>query len=180
MNRIEIPLSKSKILLLLFGAFGFVVFGVLFIVNPDKYISPIMPSPDFIRIVGFASVLFFGAALFYGMKKMFDNTVGLVIDETGITDNSNASSTGLIKWVDITEIRTEQVASTKFLLIYTNNPEEYLDKAKGFKRKLMQGNNKMYETPLSITSNSLKCDFNELENLLSDRLNQHRKGMPNS
>ena len=74
---------------------------------------------------------------------MFDNAIGLIIDEMGITDNSNASSIGLIKWVDIKEIRTEQEASTKFLLIYTNNPEEYLDKAKGFKRKLMRGNNKM-------------------------------------
>ena len=153
------------------------VFGALFVVNPDKYTSPIMPSPDFVRVVGFTSVLFFSAAFFYGMKKMFDNTIGLIIDETGITDNSNASSIGLIKWADITEIRTEQVASTKFLLIYTDNPEEYLDKAKGFKRKLMQGNNEIYATPLSITSNTLKCDFNELKKLLSDRLNQHREGV---
>ena len=65
MNRIEILLSKNKILLLLLGAFGFVVFGILFVVNPDNYISPIMQSLESIRVAGFASVLFFGAAFFY-------------------------------------------------------------------------------------------------------------------
>lgn len=180
MNRIEIPLSKNKILLLLFGAFGFVVLGGLFVANPDKYISPRMPSPNFMRAVGLVSVLFFGALFFYGMKKMFENAVGLTVDEMGITDNSNASSIGLIQWGDITDIRTEQIASTKFLLIYTSNPEEYIEKAKGFKRKLMQGNNKMYATPLAITSNTLKCNFNELEQLLRERLMQYREKMPTS
>ena len=76
-------------------------------------------------------------------------------------------------------IQTEQVASTEFLLIYISNPDYYLDKVKGFKRKLMQGNNKMYGTPLSITSNTLKYNFNDLVRLLNDKLNEQREGMPN-
>src|SRR5690554_205847 len=128
MNQIKIPLSKTKILLLLFGAIGFVVLGTLFILNPTKFISPIMRNPEIIRIAGIASVLFFGAAGVYGTRKMFDKTIGLTIDNNGIFDNTNASSVGLIKWTDITEIKTEKFASTKTLLIYTTNPDFYLDK----------------------------------------------------
>ena len=109
---------------------------------------------------------------------MFDNTIGLPIDDNGIFDITNASSVGLLKWTDITEIKTEQVASTKILLIYTTNPSFYLDKVKGFKRKLMEGNNKMYGMPLSITSTTLKHNFNELEKLLTEKLNEQNAKIP--
>ncbi len=115
----------------------------------------------------------------YGVKKLFDNNVGLTIDDNGIIDNTNALSIGLIKWADITEIRTEQVMSTKFLLIFTKDPNEILKKVGGMKSKLMAGNMKMYGTPFSITSTTLKYNFNELEKLLKDRLNEQRESMPN-
>jgi hypothetical protein len=123
--------------------------------------------------------LFFGATGIYGVKKMFDNSVGLTIDDDGIIDNTNASSIGLIKWNDITEIKTEQVMSTKFLLIFTSDPNRILEKVSGLKRKLIAGNMKMYGTPLSITSTTLKYNFNDLEKILKDRLNQHRESLPN-
>ncbi len=110
---------------------------------------------------------------------MFDNNVGLTIDDNGIIDNTNASSIGLIKWFEITEIKTEQIMSTKFLLIYTKDPNSILDKVKGMKRKLMAGNMKMYGTPISITSNTFKYNFNDLEKLLKDRLNEQRERIPN-
>ena len=179
MNRIEIPLSKTKMLLILFGATGFVVLGTLFIFNPDKFVSPIMRNPEIIRIAGIASVLFFGAVGIYGTRKMFDKNVGLTIDGSGIIDNTNATSIGLIKWSDIKEIRTEQVMSTKFLLIFTNDPNAILEKVGGIKRKLMEANYRMYGTPLSITSSTLKYNFNDLEKLLIERLNEHQEKMPN-
>ena len=95
---------------------------------------------------------------------MFGKTNRLTIDENGIFDNTNASSVGLINLTDITAIKTEQVASTKFQLIYTSNPDFYFDKVKGFKRELMEGNNRKYGTPLSITSNTLNYYFNDLGN----------------
>jgi hypothetical protein len=69
--------------------------------------------------------------------------------------------------------------STKFLLIFISNPDKYLDRVSGFKRKLMKGNMKIYGTPLSITSITLKCSFNELEKLIFGRLKDQQEGMPN-
>lgn len=175
MNKIEIPISKTKISLLLLGAMIFVIFGILFILFPDKFISTIFRNPQTIRIAGIAAVLFFGAAGVYGLRKLFDKAIGLTIDENGITDKSNASSVGLIEWNDIVEIKTEQVMSTRFLLIFISNPEKYLERVNGFKRKLMQGNMKMYGTPLSITSNTLRYNFDDLERLLKSGLIEQRK-----
>lgn len=170
MNKIEIPISKTKTTLIFIGALIFVVLGTLFIVSPDSITSPMFSNPQVIRIVGIVAVLFFGAAGVYGFRRLFDKTVGLTIDDNGITDNSNASSAGLIEWADITAIKTEQVMSTKFLLIFVSNPDKYLERITGFKQKLMKTNMKMYGTPLSITSNTLKYNFGDLERLLKEKL----------
>ena len=120
MNKIEIPLSKTKLLLVISGSILFVVLGLyLYTTMADQQTRY---NPTFAKGVGIAAILFFGATGIYGVKKIFDNKVGLIIDDNGIIDNTNASSIGLIKWADITAIKTAQVASTKFLLIYTNNP----------------------------------------------------------
>ncbi|MES2592219.1 MAG: STM3941 family protein [Bacteroidota bacterium] len=173
MNKIEIPISKTKLLFGIGASILFVVLGVYFITamaDQQTRFNPIL-----VKGIGVASILLFGLTGIYGVKKMFDNTIGLTIDENGIFDNTNTSSVGLIKWTDITEIKTEQAASTKFLLIYTVNPDFYLNKVKGFRRKLMEGNNRMYGTPLSITANTLKCSFNDLEKMINDGLNEQKK-----
>jgi len=132
-------------------------------------------TPEMIQIIGVIDILFFGAAGFYGIKKMFDKKVGLIIDSNGITDNSNESSIGLIEWNDITEIRTKQVVSTKFLLIDIVNPEKYIGKAKNrIQARLMKANMNIYETPLSITSNTLKYDFGELEKLIQTEYKKNK------
>lgn len=164
---------------MLLGALSFVAIGVLFIITPETFISPRMRNPHIILIAGISSVLFFGAASAFVLRKLFDNRIGLTVDDNGILDNTNASSIGLIKWTDITEIRTAQVASTKFLLIYVNNPDIYLNKVNGFKRKLLVWNNRIYGTPLSITSNSLKYNFNDIEKLVNDRLIEHQESRLN-
>ncbi len=79
------------------------------------------------------------------------------------------SSVGLIKWEDIVEIETQQVVTARFLLIYTSNPDHYLEKVKGYKKKLLEANYRMYDTPFSVTSNPLQYDFDDLEKLLRER-----------
>jgi len=176
MSKIEIPLSKTKLLFGIAGSILFVVLGLfLFITIADQQSRF---NQTIVKGVGIAVILFFGATGIYGVKKMFGNAIGLTIDDSGIFDNTNASSIGLIKWTDITEVKVEQVASTKILLIHITNTEIYLDKAKGFRRKLMEGNNRMYGTPLSITSNTLKYNFGDLEELINDRLNEQRERIP--
>jgi hypothetical protein len=176
-NKIEIPLSKKKIVLLLLGSIAFVAGGIWIATNPEKFTPNIfrITNPEIIRIGGIVGILFFSATGIYGIKKLFDKKVGLIIDSDGITDNSNISSIGLIKWNDIEQIRTKQVMSTKFLLIDIVNPKKYIGKAKnGMEAKLMKANMNMYETPFSITSNTLKYNFEELEKLIQTEFKRNK------
>jgi hypothetical protein len=182
-STIEIPLSKKKIILLLLASIGLISGGIWMVINPEnagRFFNPITKrffylNSELIQIIGIVGILFFGAAAIYGLKKLFDKKIGLILDSNGITDNSNASSIGLIEWNDILGIRTKQVMSTKFLLIDVVNPEKYLGKAKnGIQSRLMKANMNMYETPLSITSNTLNYDFGELEKLIQTEFKRNK------
>ena len=150
-SEIKIPLNKFKISLLTFGSILFVIAGYFMLWN----------------FIGIIAIIFFGATGIYGLTKLFDSKTGLKIDSSGITDNTNATSIGLIKWKDIYQIRSQQVASEKFIMIDLIDPEKYLDKVKnGLKKRLMKTNMRMYGTPISITSRTLKYNFSELEKIL--------------
>ncbi len=177
MNKIEIPLSKTKTTLTLIGAIVFVALGVIFILTPNTFNPPFIGNTMVIGIIGAVAVVFFGIISIYNFKKMFDKTMGLIIDENGITDNTHASSVGLIEWTDITEIKAKQIISSKFLLIYTSNPSKYLDRVNKIQRRLMIGNMKMVGTPFSITPNTLKFDCKSLEKLLKERLVEQKDKM---
>lgn len=177
-EKIEIPLSKNKLFLGIGGSILFVVIGIWLFLNAENFQEHsfrLLRNPMVTKGVGILGILFFGATGIFGFRKLFDNKVGLIIDSNGITDNSNASSVGLIEWNDITDIITKQIMSTKFLLINVNDPEKYIGKAKsGMKTKLMRSNMKMYGTPLSITSNTLKYDFGELEKLIQTEFERNK------
>lgn len=168
MNKIEIPLSKTKLLFGISISILFVVMGVFLFTSADEK-ERMLFSPIIIKGIGIASILFFSAAGLYGIKKLFDKNIGLTIDDLGITDNSSAISIGLIKWSDISDIKIGQVMSTKFLLIHVKDPDSILQQVTGIKHKLMVGNLKMYGTPLAIASTILNYNFDDLEKLITDR-----------
>ena len=168
-DQIKIPFSKSKISLLFFGAIIFVLLGILFISKPEKFINIVYRNPDIIRIVGVISLSFFGICAIFIFKKLFDKKSGLVIDQNGITVNSNATSVGLIKWSDITQIKEAKEFSQKFIIIEVSNPNEYIESQKNkFAQLAMKANYKKYGSPISITPNSLKIDFKKLKLLIEE------------
>jgi hypothetical protein len=175
MTELNIPLSKKKNVLMVVGAIFFVLLGVLFVYKPQNFVTSVRGSIALIRLIGIVGIVFFGACSIYGLTKLFDKRVGLTMNENGITDNTNATSLGLIKWADISAIETRQIMSTKFLLVFVTNPDEYLNRATGLKKKLLQANIKTYGTPLSITSNSLQCNFENLEQSINTYWHKYRK-----
>ena len=173
---IEIPLSKKKLTLMVIGSLIFVVIGILFVTNPEKYTSTIMRSPTIIFIAGIASILFFGLCFFFIVKKLGDSSPGLVISDEGILDNSSGVSAGQIKWTEIEDISVIEIHRQKLIMLQVKNPQDHIDKqTSGFKRKMMTMNYKIYGTPLSITSNGLKISFSELLSTLTEKLKAARQ-----
>ncbi|MEZ2414519.1 STM3941 family protein [Muriicola sp. E247] len=177
-EKIEISLSQKKVYLGICGSLLFVIAGTWLFLNANEFQNislAFLRNPIVIKGIGITGILFFGATGVYGFIKLFDQKAGLVLDSDGITDNTNASSVGLIRWHDITSIKTEQVMSTKFLLIEVVNPESYIEKSKSrMKARLMRTNMKMYGTPLSITSSSLNFNFGELERLIQTEFKKNK------
>lgn len=169
-EEIEIPLSKSKLSLMLAGSIAFVALGAWFVTKPKEIsMQGIHANPVLIFTVGVASILFFGLCATFIAKKIIDNRPGLVINGDGIIDNSGGTSVGLILWKDITEIKEITVANQNFITIIVNNPEEYINNQNSFiKRKAMEINFKSYQSPISISANGLKCNFNELYKIIID------------
>lgn len=175
MSEIKIPLSKTKISLLLIGTFIFIVGGVWGIIDPERFSSTRYPK-NIVFIIGIVGASFFGICFVFIAKKAFSNKPGLVINDKGIIDNSNATSVGLIEWSDITGMKTLKISSSKIIVIETSKPEKYIKRSKNIVSKnAMKANHRMYGSPLSIISNSLKINFHELENLIANQLLKRMK-----
>jgi hypothetical protein len=172
-QRIEIPLNKKKITIMLLGALIFVAIGFWFVIAPPEISNSYWGDHTKIKIVGCLSILFFGLCAFVLIKKLPDRKPGLIIDQNGLTDNSGGNSAGEILWTDIKDLSVIEIHRQKIILLDVINPKDYIDRQTSvFKRKMMQMNYKMYGTPLSITSNGLKVSFDDLMRLLTDKLHQ--------
>lgn len=174
-EQIEIPLSKTKMMLTFLGSLVFVGLGLWFLTNPPKSNHWLFGNPTIVFIIGLASVIFFGLVAVIIFRKFSDKKPGLTISKQGITDNSSGVSAGLIPWTDIQEIKISQVMNQKFLMFIVRNPEEYLDKVTNpLKRNAMKMNYKTYGSPISISSNALQTNFDDLHKLLIDKMNEYK------
>jgi len=171
-ERIEIPLSKIKLTLMLFGSIAFVAGGIGMVTYPNGFITPYRNyNPVLVFVLGLASIIFFGVCLVNIAKKLTDNAPGLIINDQGIYDNSSAVSAGLIPWTDILELRIESVVNQKFIIIIVSNPNQYINNQTGALNKMAMGRNyKSFGSPISISANGLKTNFEELYRLLENEL----------
>lgn len=167
MKSVDIALSKIKLVVLLIGSLGFVVMGVIFILKSDSIATSQSVSPQFINVLGWISTVFFGVCAGSIATKLFDRSIGLRIDDRGITDNTSSSAAGLIEWQDIVGLERVTIASNKMIMVQVRNPEKYIARGKNsFVRRAMKMNNKLYGTPITIISSSLKISYKKLEELL--------------
>lgn len=164
-NRLAIPLSKGKGILILLGAAFFVIasFWLWSVAdNQSRY------SPELISGAAIVGTLFFGACGIYAAIKLFDTQPGLVLDESGIFDNSSAVSVGQIPWHDISDICELAVANQKFVSIIVIDPKKYIEKCGFVKRQIGALNFRHYGSPINISSNTLQFSHEDLvETVLS-------------
>jgi hypothetical protein len=102
---------------------------------------------------------------------------GLIISERGIEDNSNATSVGLIEWGDIEGIESMEVKNSRFLLIHTKDPQKYIGRIKGaLAKKSAQLSMKLYGTPISLTSQTLKTSHAKMAEAVYEGFERWGKG----
>jgi hypothetical protein len=69
--QIEIPLSKKKMFLTLFGAIVFVILGFCFLFYPPQIDNPFLGNSIIIFLSGLASIIFFWTYCNYNSKENF-------------------------------------------------------------------------------------------------------------
>lgn len=175
-SQIDIPISKSKGTLTLVGALVFVVMGSWITLEPERFVNRITPNPETVFVIGLIGTLFFGFMMFIIIQKLLDKRVGLSISDKGIVNNSQNVDIGLIEWVDITGIETVYIRSTPFLVLTTDKPEKYISRAKNRQSKWgVKASMNHYGSPIVIISNSLKVSFGELEQMVRQEYDRHKK-----
>jgi len=178
-ERIEIPLSKTKLTRGLIGSVVFVLIGLWILIYQPAISNSVFINPLIKYGAAIACILFFGFVSIFYAKKLTDKKPGLIIDNTGITDNSSAVSVGHTPWTDIKYITTIKVVKQDFIILIVENPNNYINKQTNIiKRKTMEMNFKSYGSPINISANSLKSNFNELKSVLDNKLAEFKSKKP--
>lgn len=171
-DAIIIPLSKTKGILLLFGAIAFVAMSIWMWPSAD---SQTRFNPLEMKVVAVAGVSFFGLCALYGFYKIFDMRPGLIIDAQGILDNSSAIAAGQIRWDEITGWHVSEIAGQRMVTIEVVDPQRFVDRGNFISRKLNSANTKMTGSPINISSVSLRIGFDELVQTLNEAFEKHRR-----
>jgi hypothetical protein len=162
-DELVIELSKTKVVLMIVGSFAFVAAGAFFLLNAESIAKELpIDDPWFARGVGIASIVFFGLTGIMGAKKLSDKRPGLVLNSSGIIDNSSGVAAGFIPWSEIKDTEIYEMYRQKMLIIKVRNPETYIARGSALRRATIRINAKMSGSPIAITSNSLKINFDEL------------------
>lgn len=182
MAPIEIPLSKSKLSLMLGGSVAFLAMGLWLMIHQIGPNDPAWLSKPVAVTIGIVTIAFFGLCASIIPKKLRSKEPGFIISDEGITDNSSGLSAGPIPWKDVQGVKTVSTFNQRFILILIANPQAYIDRQEiAYKKKAMNLNYKMYGSPVCISANTLKCNFNELYSLLTQNLDNNKNaGLPES
>jgi hypothetical protein len=163
---IEIPLSKIKMVLTLFGSALFIAAGVWFVSNTNRFnVAPLL-----ISIVGGIAIVFFGVIALYIVSKLFDTGPGFIIDDDGITDNSSMFAVGFVPWEDVTDIKSIKVSGQNIIMIMVTDADGYIRRQpNALARRTASLNNRMYGSPVAVSANALRMNFDELYKLITTK-----------
>jgi hypothetical protein len=168
-EQVYIPLKKAKLARLMRVSIINILFGLWLVsrvgVNQSLFM---MLASSF----GFILVLFFIPLTYLVLKKWKDKRAGIIVDCTGITDNTYLFSAVHIPWSDIQDIRKTK---RTLLVIFIDNPVAYIGMQPGFfKRKVLSMAFKYYGSPIIMNSVELKIAFNKLQSILHTELTENR------
>lgn len=165
-SKIEVPRSKTKSLIPIIFLLSVSVIGIMLFISPESYITNISKNTNYISTIGVVAAGISLILAIINIRKLFTQKTGLILNKEGITDNSNASFTQLIKWSDITKVEAKKSGPINLIIIHIDNPEKYISKAKKTSIRQMRKNLSLFGSPVLIVSSRLKIKFPDLKVLI--------------
>ena len=103
-------------------------------------------------------------------QRVFDKKPAMVLDEDGFTDYTSGVNTGKVLWKDVTGIFIKEGMGQQFIMLKVKDPEKYIKREKNpLKLRILQMNNRLYETPINISAKGMKISFEDLYQLLKEK-----------
>ncbi len=172
-DTIKIGISKTKAILQIIIVIGLLGVTTWFLTDKVLLLPPAF-NKTFLLICCSLLILTFGLRTISGIRKIINLETGVIINKNGIKINIGPNSGQLIKWGEIKGFKIHNpVRGPLFFLIFIKNPDELISRTFGFKRFLIKMNNVSHGTPVSLTSNWLECDFEELIELINDKYKKY-------
>lgn len=165
---LKVYMGKAKMWLMVFGCLIFIAIGGWIF---SLYLNEDVTFPY--GVVGVICTLFFAACLIYFIRKLFDHSPAIIIDDEGILDNSSYIAGGLIRWHDIHHIELYQLAGQKMIGIQLKDPDSFLKDQQGFKRLLIKINKGMVQAPINIAQSALRMPLVQIYDEMILRWHSH-------
>ncbi|UQZ36937.1 hypothetical protein C2I18_27435 [Paenibacillus sp. PK3_47] len=167
---LEVYNGKGRLWVLGFACLGFVAVGAWFFL---EYLNGTMIF--LYGLVGLVCIVFFGACMLYFVRKMFDRTPAIIINDEGVFDNSSYIPGGLVRWEDITHIELYELAGQQMIGIQLKDPDTFLKGQQGLKRRLIQINQGMVKAPVNIAQSALTLPLAQIYEEMLIRWQSHQE-----
>jgi hypothetical protein len=179
-DQMAIPLSRTKLILMLLGAAVFIALGLAVFAMSDATFASLYPhrSSAGVRGAGLVSALFFGLCALVGMRKLLDTRPGLTFNAAGMIDNSSGTGIGFVPWSDITGSQICTMGRYRYVVVKLANPEKYLHAGGRARQLLSRMNVQVCGSPIALSSNTLAIDFDDLAGSFDHYFQKYRDTHP--
>ena len=119
---------------------------------------------------GIFSMLMGIALAAISLKTIFDNKPGLILNSKGILKNPKLSTAQLILWNEIISFGVVEYRNDTRLVVKVKDPDKYGGVSEGIKKRIISVEAQKYGSPVTISTQFLKIDIEELESLCNSYL----------
>lgn len=168
--------SKSKTVLFCLVVAVFVSLGFIFVLNPVPFTPTVLQSTVYIQIIGVISVLFFGLSAYSIIGKNHLNKAVFEITEKGITNRHSVWRKPIfIEWKDVAKIEEKKILGSKYVAIYIDDVDAYLQKEKNVWFKLnYRLTTQLWKTPYILSTGLMNVSFRELKLILLQKFKEQK------
>lgn len=108
------------------------------------------------------------------IQELRKSSPALIINKDGITDHISNVNAGLLTWATIRKYEIIKTGGSLHLFIFVEDPEAYLDKAKGVKKMIVKQHFTKQGSPIAIALFMLKSDTESLIKIIDDHMEQYK------
>jgi len=153
-----IGINKTRLASHFFAYLMFIGLGFFLLPDGNK------PSHNllFAEAAGWACIVIFNLAAIYTLIKISSKNQGLILNASGIIDNSNINANGYIPWHEVTSIKMEKFFNEQTIVLIVKDPNKYLKNNNLLKRYNNQSNHDTTGSPITIVTKFLDLSPEEL------------------